>query len=270
MEKIQLSDIDFSKVYELEHKGHKSVIFRHQNECIKIFTGLYAEEKEEIYRKFLELEELNIEGIILPQKFIYQNGEIEGYVMEYYDGSKSLIEKFTTTPYVDIHQMLDAIKKASHILRELHQNEIICQTLSFDKILVDKFGNVKFCDLDRCRYKNNEPLHLSSILKSFIIDYKKQKGIDVTKNLDRLAMMLSLIYLFYLKEIQNISKRNYNKISGDIQTLQNAQIYVELLRKRNGSIPNIPYLDEIISMEDKGYLERDKQYGIVERILRKL
>lgn len=269
MEKIKLSDIDFSKLHKLKYQGTKSIVFSQDDTCFKMFTGLYPEEKEELYRKFLEIDGIKINGVILPKCLIVQNGQLEGYTMDFFKDSMSLFDRFASSQYADVHQILDAVKKASQILREIHKNEIICQDLNFDNILINNSGVINYCDMDGCKYKDYESPYLSYMLKRFVFDYRKEKNLDITENTDRLSMMLSLFLLFYLKEIQKISQRNYQRLACDVRTLQNLEEYAECFRKRRSVIPEVPYIDELIDERDIGYLNRENQLDFIQKLTRK-
>ena len=267
MEKIKINDIDFSKLQKLYSQGTKSVVYRNEGNCIKIFNDLYDQEKKLLYKKFMSMEGITIKDVILPTTLIVENDKLQGYIMEYFENSSSLFEHFCTHRYVNVKEMFEAIKKASLILKEIHSNNIILQDLNFDNILIDKEGNIKYCDIDGCAYNEMMSPYISIMLNNFI-KYRKDKLCLVTKNLDRISFMLSFFVLTYLKEIQKVSKKTYHTLSDKIKTLENCREFAnELLSKRY--IPEIPYLDELIYDEDEGYIDRMKQISLIKRIIRK-
>ncbi|MBE6144245.1 MAG: hypothetical protein E7169_01580 [Firmicutes bacterium] len=268
MEKIKLSDINFDALKKLNHQGTKSTLYDNGDTCIKIFNELYKEEKVALYKKFLEMEGIQINGVLLPIDVIVENDRLEGFTMSNFKNSVPLFDAFTTTRYVDCAEILKAMKKASLILRKIHKNGIICQDLSFDNILINQEGIINYCDIDSCTYNERMSPYLSILLKRFMVDYKKMKLCMVSKNLDRVSMLLSFYIVMYLKEIQKISKKEYHSLSDHIATLENARKYANmLLSSRN--IPEVPYLDELISDFDEGIIDRQKQISIVRRIFRR-
>ena len=73
----------------------------------------------------------------------------------------------------------------------------------------------------------------------------------------------------YAKEIQNLTKRQYHKLSDKISTLESARVYANMLVDKSNYIGEIPYLDEIINPNDDYIIDRDKQLNLVRRLLRR-
>ena len=267
MEKIKLNDINFSSLQRLQQQGTTATLYRDGNTCYKILDGLQEQEKEALYRKFLDMDGIEIENVILPKKLIIKDEKLQGYVMDYFKDSMPLSDKFMVR-YVDCKELFDYILKASKILRTIHQNSIICQDLSFENILVDNNSNVAFCDLDGCSYKEHMTPFISVLMKNFFIDYRKEK-IPISINLDRISMMLSFYYLIYAEEIQHLTKRQYHKLSNKIVTLENSRQYANMLVDRENPIGEIPYLDELIDTNDNYIYDRERQMSLLKRILLK-
>ena len=87
-------------------------------------------------------------------------------------------------------------------------------------------------------------------------------------NLDRISMMLSFFFLMYAKEIQRLSKKEYHKLSDRIITLDKMKDYANRLVDKKCNIGEIPYLDEIICLDDDKVYDRDKQLSLFRRIFR--
>lgn len=266
MEQIKLKDINLNSLKKLEQQGTKSTVYRNGTSCIKMLDGFYEEEKDALFKKFLDMEGLEIENVLLPKELIVSNGKLEGYTMDYFP-SVSLTDKFEVR-HVDTKVLFDYVYKASKILREIHRNGIICQDLSFENILVDENGNVKFCDLDGCSYKDNVSPFVSLIMKRYFIDYRKEQFLLCT-NLDRVAMMLSFFYIVYAKELQKLNKKSYSKLAEKSNTLEEMRKYANLLLDRSNPVPEIPYLDELIWLDDDLVYDRDKQLSLFRRIIRR-
>ena len=210
---------------------------------------------------------IKIPNVLLPKELIIQDGKLQGYSMDYFRDSIPLSDRFMIR-YVDCKQLFDYVSKASKILKQIHENGIICQDLSFENILVDKNGNVAFCDLDGCSFKEHMSPFISILMKRFFIDYRDEK-IPLSSNLDRISMMLSFYYLIYAKEIQNLTKKQYHKLSDKITTLENSRQYANMLVDRQNQIGEIPYLDELINPNDDYIYDRDKQLSLVRRLLKR-
>ena len=266
MEQIKLKDINLNSLKKLEQQGTKSTVYRNGTSCIKMLDGFYEEEKDALFKKFLDMEGLEIENVLLPKELIVSNGKLEGYTMDYFP-SVSLNDKFEVR-HVDTKVLFDYVYKASKILREIHRNGIICQDLSFENILVDDNGNVKFCDLDGCSYKDNVSPFVSLIMKRYFIDYRKEQLLLCT-NLDRVGMMLSFFYIVYAKELQKLNRKSYSKLAEKSNTLEEMRKYANLLLDRSNPVPAIPYLDELIWLDDDLVYDRDKQLSLFRRIIRR-
>ena len=266
MEQIKLKDINLNSLKKLEQQGTKSTVYRNGTSCIKMLDGFYEEEKDALFKKFLDMEGLEIDNVLLPKELIVSNGKLEGYTMDYFP-SVSLNSKFEVRQ-VDIKVLFDYVYKASKILREIHRNGIICQDLSFENILVDDNGNVKFCDLDGCSYKDNVSPFVSLIMKRYFIDYRKEQILLCT-NLDRVGMMLSFFFVVYAKELQKLNRKSYSKLAEKSNTLEEMRKYANLLLDRSNPVPAIPYLDELIWLDDDLVYDRDKQLSLFRRLIRR-
>ena len=266
MEQIKLKDINLNSLKKLEQQGTKSTVYRNGTSCIKMLDGFYEEEKDALFKKFLDMEGLEIDNVLLPKELIVSNGKLEGYTMDYFP-SVSLNSKFEVRQ-VDTKVLFDYVYKASKILREIHRNGIICQDLSFENILVDDNGNVKFCDLDGCSYKDNVSPFVSLIMKRYFIDYRKEQLLLCT-NLDRVGMMLSFFYIVYAKELQKLNRKSYSKLAEKSNTLEEMRKYANLLLDRSNPVPEIPYLDELIWLDDDLVYDRYKQLSLFRRIIRR-
>ena len=268
MEKIKFKDINFAHFYELQHQGATATLYKQGNICIKILDKYSEENKEKLYRKFLDMDGIKIDNVLLPKALIVDDNKLQGYLMDYFPNSNCLSEKFTTQ-FVDSKLVLQYVSQASKILRNIHKNGILFQDLSFENILVNKEGKVVFCDIDSCRYKNHTAPFISLLMHDFFVGYRDDK-ILISENLDRISMMLSLFYLMYEEEIQFVSRRRYNKLSKKIITLQNLKSYFNALKNIHKPIGDVPYLDDLIDLRDDCVYDRDKQLTFRDRMLREI
>ena len=252
MEKINLNDFDFSNNYIKEPGFENGIVYSNDKERIKMLLNIPYEDKEILLEKLETIEKLNVDGVILPKTLIMYEGYLDGYIMEYPLRAKSFDKMFTSHPYEDIRQMLIAIKRASLVVRNMHKNNIVANDISLNNFVMDINGNVFFTGIETSSYDTYSYPYISKFLKDFI----GNKEIDITKDTDKLLLVLNAIYLFYLKDIRKLSKIRYRKISKDIQSLQNIEKYAMGLRKKNIDIEQLPYIDELLDLNDYGYLKR--------------
>ena len=109
---------------------------------------------------------------------------------------------------------------------------------------------------------------MSVLLKRFLIDYRKDKLCYVSKNTDRISFMLSFYLVMYLQELQKLSKKEYHSLSDNISTLENCREYANMLLGYR-TLPEIPYLDELINDNDSYIIDRDKQISIKQKIFKR-
>lgn len=266
MDKIKLGDIDFSKLDKFKIQGTSSTMYKNDDKCIKILDKFTDEERFDLYMKLLDMDGIKIDNVLMPIDLIIDDGNLIGYTTEYFKYSINLYDKFINDRYVNVKDIFKAVKKASNILRNIHDNEIVYQDLSFDNILIDKDGNVKFIDIDACNYKNHMSNIISMILKRFMIDYRKE-NIILTENVDKISMYISTFCTLYIKEIQNISNKKYNSLASHVKTLDNMYKVSRILVDKKNRISELPYLDELIDDSDDYIIDRDKQITVVDKIL---
>lgn len=266
MDKIRLSDLDLSSLEKAKIQGTKSTIYHSGDLCIKILDKLYPDEKTTMYKKLLEMDGLVLEGALLPKQLIVEDDKLAGYTMEDFKDSINILDYLTQNRFINCSEIFSIVKRASLILKDIHEKGIICQDLSFDNILIDKYGNLKFSDIDGCAYKDYRSPFMSVLLNRFIIHYRKDKICYISKNTDRISLMLSFYLVTYLKELQKLSKKQYHSLSDNIKTLENCKEYANALLCFR-TLPEIPYLDELIDDNDDYLIDRDKQLSLGRRFL---
>lgn len=267
MEKIELQDIDVGSLRKLRVVGGNSDIYVKGDICFKFFKNLFPNEKDLLYRKFLEMDGIKIDSVVMPIDLIVKDGQLEGYTMRWINNALPLSIYFDTR-FVDCKQLFAIVGKASQILREIHANGIICQDLSFDNILVSREGNVSYCDMDGCCYGIYSGPMISYFLKRLMVDYRREK-IYIDENLDRVSMLLAFYHLLYDKEVQKLSRGQYNFLANHIVTLDRARVYVDEVVNKKGRIPEVPYLDELIVSSDDYVIDRNKRYSLAREIFKR-
>lgn len=268
MDKIKISDIDFNSLKKLSSQGSLATVYKSGDECIKIFKSMENYNKEALYNKLTAMDGIKIDGVLMPSTLIMEGFHLRGYIMPYFPDSMNLNDYFCISKSVESAEILAAIKKASLILRKIHDEDIICQDLSFDNILINRDGDIVFCDIDGCHYKYHYSDCISTLLRDYMVKYRHEK-IIVSENLDRLSMMLSMVYLMYFRKLQILSNKRYNYLADNLKSLQSARKYVDALKDKYGPIPDIPYLDEIIDDSDEFLIDRSKQVNLAQRLYAK-
>jgi len=267
MNKIMIDDIDFSKLEKSKHQGSKSIMFEDDVLCYKMLTGLNDDEKAILCKKLFDMDGIHINGVYLPIDLIMKNDKLEGFTLNKFKNSIPLYDAFSGQ-FIDFKLLFIYISKACKILREIHDYGIVCQDLSFENILVDNNGNVGFCDLDGCYYNGYFGPFVSTPIKKLIVEYRGE-DILVCKNLDRVSMVVSLYYLIYNKYLHLISTNKLRYLAENVETMQRLLIYTEKLMDKTQPISQIPYLDEMIILDDEYIMNRKTQFSLLRRILRK-
>jgi hypothetical protein len=267
VDKIQLKEINFSVLKKYKIQGTKSTIYECCDQSIKMLDGFSEEDKKILYNKFLDMDGLVIDGCILPKSLIIENDRLVGYTMENFKNSINIFDYFIRERYADCYEIFSIMKDACSILKNIHKSDIICQDLSFNNILINQHGDIKFCDMDGCTYKGINAPFISVILRRFLINYRKEK-VYISKNLDRISFMLSFYLLIYYKELQKIPKKEYQYLVDRIKTLENMQEYAKALVNKDEILPEIPYLDELILDNDDYLIDRNKQLSLVHKLFK--
>lgn len=266
MEIINLNEIDLSSLQKLKNQGTQSTIYTDGTICYKFLNGLYPDEKIAVERKFRDMEGIKINGVLLPQSLIFNNGKLEGYTNKYLANSIPLSDKFEKN-FFNCNELLTYVKKASKILRNIHKNNIGYQDLSFENILVDENGNITFCDIDNCTYKNYHSAFYSKLFKEFLIDYRNC-NIPSVKDVDKISLILSFYLTMYGQVLQKITKKQDYFLTSNINTLKNLKKIKDILIDKKCPLQNMPYIDEFIDLKDNYEINRKKFLNLKQRIFK--
>ena len=263
MEKINYKDIDYNKLEKSANQGTQSLVLIDNDKCIKLFKFLYDYQKRDMYRKFMYLDGMHIDGIIMPEELIVNGELLEGFTMPYFKNSETIFKRFSSNRLLDTKEFFDVVLKCCDIIKKAHQEGIIFQDLSFSNILIDKDDKVMFNDIDSCTYQGISSHYISNILNHYL-DYAGYEDINFTKETDLLSFFLSFYHLLYYKEIQDLSKKEYYQLFNKLQTIRNGHNVFSRVKRTAGV--RIPYLDELISLEDDYVIDRMTQKNYRKRI----
>lgn len=267
MEEIKFKEINLSTLQKLQSQGTQSTIYTDGDICYKFLDGLYPNEKRDLHKKFLDMDGIKINDVLLPQNLIIEDGKLKGYTMKYFANSMPLSDKFLKR-YFNCNEIFVYVEKASRILKNIHNNGIVCQDLSFENILVDDKGNIVFCDIDGCTYKGHNSPFFSVLFKEFLVDFRNSK-ISTKEDVDKVSMILSFYLTMYGEVLQKITKKQYHTLSDNIQTLENLRDIANILVDKSRPIKDIPYMDEVIDLNDDYEIDRKKVLTMKQRIFRK-
>lgn len=266
MKEIKSKEIDISVLKKLQSQGTQSTIYTDGNICYKFLDGLYPNEKKDLHKKFLDMDGIKIDNVLLPKDLIIDDGRLKGYTMRYFANSVPLSDKFLKR-YFNCNELLLYVEKASTILRNIHSNGIVCQDLSFENILVNDKGNIAFCDIDGCTYKEHTSPFFSVLFKEFLVDYRKS-NISTKEDVDKVSMILSFYLTMYGELLQRITKKQYHTLSDKIHTLENLRETANILIDKKYPIQDIPYLDEVIDLTDDYEIDRKKVLNLKQKIFK--
>lgn len=257
MQEIKLNDINLESLKRLNNRySTYSTLYTDGETVYKIFQNPRSIDNRGLRNNFKDMEGLPVEGVILPKDLIVDDDILEGYTMPLFKNSETLSSKFSTIQ-IDKQELSKAFRKASLIIRQMHNNGIICQDVSLENILMDAQGNVAICDPDSFSNKNYYSGVYSKIFIKYLLGYRKTKLRDL-RDIDRVSLVLAYYYLLFDKEIQNVSKRQYNKLAREMITVENLRLLRDLLIDKKRSLDCTPYMDSLISYKDVGTLDKNK------------
>lgn len=254
MNKIELRDINFSKIKKLNSQGSNAILYTDGSVCYKFFNQMTKKEQNMMEKKLSSLSLVNFDEVIKPIDCIMDDGILKGYTMEYFNNSKSLANLLSNR-YLNSKEFFNHIYKSSLMLRKLHEKNFICHDLSFENILINQNENIKFCDIDSSAYDGYSSLDVSLLLKRFLIDYRNSK-LFTLEDVDKLSLIISFFYAMFLKEIQCVNKDDYNFLASKLNTLENLRDLANMLLDKNYPLNKLPYLDELIDLKDDYILDK--------------
>lgn len=266
MEKINLRDINFEKLKRLQQQGSKSIVYTDGTYCYKILTDYYEIEKQRIYEKFFYMENLKLDNVLLPKGMIVEDGILQGYIMDYFQNSTTLLSRFARREF-NCKELFEYVYRASIVLRNIHKSGIVWQDLSFENILVNDNKNVMFCDIDGCSYNGINSPYYSMLLANFMFKFRRTKIKDFVE-LDKLSMILSFYNTLYCQVLQRITKKQYHVLSDNISTLETLRPIANMLIDKNCPIERLPYLDEVINLSDDFEIDRKKVMTLRQKLFK--
>lgn len=269
MDKINIGDINFSKLSKMPLQGSQSTVYDAGDICIKIFDHMPKEERVIMMKKLQEMDGITIDGVLFPIDLIVENGLVRGYTMAKFQNSLPMFDYFGSVEYANSKNILAAIERATKILKQLHEHKIIVQDFSFDNILINRQEQIMFADYDSFKFKNYTSPYYSLLLTEFTMGYRHEE-LEYTYNSDKLSLILATFQLLFLNEIQRVSKRQYNRLSKKIHTLENMRECSKRILDLSSDIKELPYVDEFLDLSDDYVIDRVKQLPLKARMMYKV
>lgn len=265
MQEIRLKDINFESLKRISSNWSTyATVYTDGDVCYKIFNDPHSFDNVSLYNNFKDMDGMQIDGVILPEDLIVDDGVLLGYLMPLFKDSMTLSRRFEGR-YVDKALVVSAFRKASFIIREMHKKGVILQDVSLENILINDQGDVCVCDPDSFAYNGYFPQTYSKIFCRFLIDYRKTK-LHMLEDIDRLSLFLAFYYLMFEKEIQKVSRGKYNKLSSEMKTVENMREIRDLLVDKSKDLYDLPYFDEFASNLDVGTLDKNKCLTIGQKV----
>lgn len=244
MKNIAYSDIDFSKLEVLD-ESENSILYTEKVKKQNVYK-IYKQKKKEILLRKMKVLKLyskintsdklvKASAIIMGDKF--PKGQKEKYI-ETMKFSTFFDNKDPNCLYVALN--------CSNSLQEIHNSEgrPVIGDVQFDNIGVDRAYNHYCFDCDSYGIFNIKPSNISKVLGSYC-SYMNY-SLTPTQNTDRLSFMLSFFSSIFKKHIYAVSEKEYDEYAEKYPRLKELKdIFIDL-KMSYGSIPDVPYLHELI------------------------
>ncbi len=246
MNTINRKEIDFSKMKKIDSLSFglcpSDIYLDEENKkIIKMFSIDTSGLKE---RKLKEFDKLDKEYLSKAIDLIYNyNMDLVGY-------SQSLIEGNTLHNEMTKKGVLNEMKcilEVSKCLEDLHKNNVVVSYMHFGNILVDENEKPHFISIDNYQIGNLKS-NGSTILLNKYFDQKRKKK-ENNPNTDIIGFYLSYFDRIFKKEITNMKPESYNSYLSNPYMQELYPIFFEL-NKRNGDIPKLPYLHQVLKNYD--------------------
>ena len=178
---------------------------------------------------------------------------------------------YNSKRFIECNDLLELTKKASFILKDIHQEKMLVNDVSFQNILLNKEGDVQYIDFfDGCSFERYHGGLYSDLLINYLSHHEEKHQLTESTNQDRLSFLLAFWELIYAKNIEKVSRRTYEKASKQVTTLQILKAYRNILLDRNYATPKIPYLYELIADSDDYKIDRVTLMSPLEKVLYKI
>lgn len=245
MEILDIKNIDFNKLeFFSDVNSTESSLYFAEELFYKLYDGFLLPKTKE--KKLLLLNDgEKIPGVVIPNILIKNDTLLCGCAMPYIKNAHSIIKYRQSIKFI---MLLYAVSLS---LKKIHNDprNIVVGDLHFNNILIDNKSRHYFVDFDSCMI---DDIPQDRLPKCFI-EYVNNRGkfkFNVSSRTDKLCMFLSTINALFGKKIDDLSIKEYDIKAERISTLRNMRSYFLELKKNSTTIPDLPYLSDLISMND--------------------
>ena len=271
MKTERFKNLKISSLNIFKYQGGTSTIYEDGNTLIKVLDGFTDKEQKILYKKAKAMDGKTIKNVLLPDTYYIENEMVKAYSIENLKCYRSFSDYYAPKRFIDCNHLFATTKKASFILKDIHQEKMLINDVSFQNILLNKKGDVQYIDFfEGCSFERYRGGLYSSILIDYLSYHKEKQQLTESTNQDRLSFLLAFWELIYTQNIETISKRKYEKVSNHVTTLQTLKEYRNILLDRSCTIPEIPYMHELIEGSDNYIIDRVTLMSPLEKILYKV
>lgn len=202
-----------------------------------------------VQRKKRKLMALNdgflIPNVVIPDTLLIDNYRTVGCGMPYIDNSISFRKYRNSNSFIMLLYLI------SLSLKNIHNDprNILIGDLHFNNIIIDQNLNHYFIDMDSCMIDGIRSDRIPHLL-TFYVNFRNNFKFDISRETDRLCMYLATIEAIFGYDIDGLSMYEYDEKAEQIYTLKNMRKFILQIKNNAAGIPNIPYLDELISIKD--------------------
>lgn len=257
METINFCDINFEKLKVVSVKSTESHVFL-DSENMQIYKFF---KNSDIYDLCLKSEKLkllktkrNLSEIVIPNAKIISPGFC-GIRENYIDGIDLINIK---NKYNKMFVILEILIEISKSIKKIHDNKIIITDLNANNIRITDDLISYF--LDALSYKING---IPSIVCSAIYyEYIKKNKYKLTKtqNMDKISFILICFEILFDKSIFDITSYDFDEMEEKIKCLRDLRPIFNLLKDNQIYIPDIPYLHEVVTVNNEDYVFANKMW----------
>lgn len=249
MNKINKKDIDFSKMERVESLSIglcPNDLYKDEEtgKIYKMFSNLDKEKRLIKEKKLQALDELDCDYVSKAIDLIYN------YDMDLVGYSQKLIKGNTLHNEITNKGILSEMKtilEVSKHLEELHKNDIVVSYMHFGNVLVDENEESKFISADNYQIKDLKTTGTTLLLNKYFD--QKRKKLENNSNTDIIGFYLSFFNEIFKREITNMKPESYNSYLSNPFLQELYPVFFEL-NKRNGEIPEVPYLHKVLKNYD--------------------
>lgn len=250
MDSIEKDLLNIKSKIKLNVKSSESRVYRDDERLYKLYRGVSFEslnnKKEKI--NMLYNGGYILPSVVIPDLLILDKNMFVGIGEKYIRDSIQLYDYFDS--YDDISNLLNILKRISLDLKKIHENpnDIIISDFHFDNVLLDKNYNHYIIDIDSCEINGIKGDRIPGLYENYLYSIRYYDS-NIDKNTDKISFMLSTLFLFFNKNLEEISQYEYDELSEKLETFNNFKRDFKKLKKLE-KIEPVEYFYDYISDKD--------------------